>query len=157
MKNCCISIQNVLLYFVSLFKCISTKSHYFWKLFRKLPIQQKLAKNLCKTSLQVGMTCKSIRTRKGRDVNTQEDYSTSVAYTAYIAAYTADVGWISCLSFLSSFHSRAVFLRSFILCLGSVFFTGPSLLEMKFCRNLFPLDNFSCNATLSKKATCTCV
>ena len=44
----------------------------------------------------------------------------------------------SCLSSPPLFHGRVVFfLRSFISALF-LYFSGPSLFEMKFCRNLFP-------------------
>ena len=47
------------------------------------------------------------------------------------------MGQSSSLYFLSVFH-RAVRLACFHPCLTSVVFTGPSLLEMKFCKAIFP-------------------
>ena len=73
-------------------------------------------KKFCKTSYQVGMDPKKYK-NKVRDERMQEDYTLH----------------------LPKIHSRcrAVFLRSFISCLVSALFSGPSSLEMKFCRNLF--------------------
>ena len=44
---------------------------------------------------------------------------------------------------------RVSFLRSFISCLVSVLFQGPSLLEMKFCRNFFPQQTRAFSAKLN--------
>ena len=69
--------------------------------------------------------------RKDRRKERQDDYRASAVY------FFAAVGK-SCLSFPPSFHSRVVFLGSFTLCLVCVTFSGPSLLEIKFCRTFFP-------------------
>ena len=43
-----------------------------------------------------------------------------------------------CCVFLADVGCRVVFLFSFISCLVSIPFSGPSLLERKFCRNFLP-------------------
>ena len=95
----------------------------------------------------------------------------------YMYVYTV-VGYSSCHSFQPSFHRMVyvVFLHVFIYALfvycllacfdlGLVYvrFTGPFLLEMKFCRNFHSFCCFSwgsgCKLTSSKnpfRSTCTC-
>ena len=73
-------------------------------------------KSFSKTSFQVGMDLKNVQ-KQGRVERTQEDYPASAKITQQMPGSL---------------------LRSFISALFLSFFSGPSLLEMKFCRNIFP-------------------
>ena len=84
--------------------------------------------------------------KQGRDKNTPDDYPTMeqwrkrnkkpILHRPHL--YAADVGQFSCLSFSPIFYSTVVLLRAFVPALF-LYFTGLSLLEMKFCRKFSPL------------------
>ena len=78
--------------------------------------------------------------------NTQEDFATTerwqkrkVRRPPYICCVYSMHGVVYLSSFLSLFHCRLVFLysvSSFLTCF-CIIFTGPSLLEIKFCGNFW--------------------
>ena len=95
--------------------------------------------------------------KQGRDENTQEDWATTykrwpkretgrlypIPVHVYICCSYSMYGVVYLSSFLSLFHCRVVFwysVSSSLTCFCKLF-TGPSLLEIKFCSNFCHSSN----------------